>query len=423
MSPEVTRELGNAMTAIEYAHHHGIDQFEVQSRIDAGALRSMLHGGVLFVQHGKLSARAPAANSNQANSKKGVSASADVTISSIQNPTLAKTDSVAAIRTVTQQDEDAWYEQALDEVEAGHPAKAIWARALAEANGVEAKENGTYIRLRVAQLKTAHEAEQITTAEAEQVQAEQLAKVEADRLEEERRAITEAGRLAKSEADRQRASINAEIGKQTRAKDEAEQQKNIRIAILGVGAPLFAVAVLAFFSNSNDQSPQIQASSSTGNTWLAADKAEKRVEATIASKTADIKRQARCAKQKTSIWTDCVGERSWPKVGKYEGEFKNNEISGHGSFTYSDGTRYIGEWAYNKQNGEGIFAFATGDRYVGSFKDGSRNGQGTFTYVNGNKHVGEWLNDKQNGQGIFYGANGTILQQGNWVNGEFASRR
>jgi hypothetical protein len=84
-------------------------------------------------------------------------------------------------------DIDKFYEQALIELEAGQCVKATWARALAEANGDDAKSKAAYIRLRVAQLKAAHEAERAAKVEAEQkanaaAEAERTAKANAERL-------------------------------------------------------------------------------------------------------------------------------------------------------------------------------------------------------------------------------------------------
>ena len=70
--------------------------------------------------------------------------------------------------------DDAWYEQALDELESGQTVKAAWARALAEANGDDGKAKATYIRLRVAQLRSAQEP---THASQEQVEAKRLGNI------------------------------------------------------------------------------------------------------------------------------------------------------------------------------------------------------------------------------------------------------
>ena len=93
-------------------------------------------------------------------------------------------------------DNDQFYERALVELENVQLVKATWARALAEANGDDAKSKAGYIWLRVAQLKAAHEAERAAKVEAEQkanavAKAERTAKANAERtakLAEEQRA-------------------------------------------------------------------------------------------------------------------------------------------------------------------------------------------------------------------------------------------
>jgi hypothetical protein len=63
-----------------------------------------------------------------------------------------------------------------------------------------------------------------------------------------------------------------------------------------------------------------------------------------------------------------------------------------GTETYSIGHKYVGEWKDGKQSGQGVFTFNVGSRYVGEFKDGKRNGQGTL-----------------------FASNGSIIDQGIWV--------
>jgi len=87
-----------------------------------------------------------------------------------------------------------------------------------------------------------------------------------------------------------------------------------------------------------------------------------------------------------------------------------------GTHIYS-GQKYVGEFKNNKYNGQGNLTFATGHKYVGEFTDDKQNGQGTFTFPNGEKYVGEFKNDSYNGQGTLYASNGSIINQGNWTNG------
>lgn len=128
--------------------------------------------------------------------------------SDISTPTIQSQPSAATPLFMTsepsRQTEDAWYEQALEELENGQTHKATWARSLAEANGEDQKARATYIRLRVAQLAAVREAER-----AAQAEAERIAKVEEERVaradpkaEKERVKQAMAEGIAKVEAER-----------------------------------------------------------------------------------------------------------------------------------------------------------------------------------------------------------------------------
>ena len=124
--------------------------------------------------------------------------------------------------------------------------------------------------------------------------------------------------------------------------------------------------------------------------------------------------------------------------GYYEGEVKNGQANGNGTFYYTSGDRYEGEWTNDKRNGKGTFHWANGNHYEGEWKNGKRNGKGTYYwadgeryegewvdgarsgygvdyYTNGNRYEGEYKNDKRNGKGTCYYANGRY--EGEWVDG------
>jgi hypothetical protein len=63
----------------------------------------------------------------------------------------------------------------------------------------------------------------------------------------------------------------------------------------------------------------------------------------------------------------------------------------------------------------GTYTFASGSKYVGEFKDGKYNGQGTATFASGEKYVGEWKDGKYNGQGTLFASNGSVINQGIFV--------
>ena len=75
--------------------------------------------------------------------------------------------------------------------------------------------------------------------------------------------------------------------------------------------------------------------------------------------------------------------------------------------------------------GFGTYTYPKGGKYVGEFRDGKRHGQGTHTYDPDRKYVGEWKDDKYHGKGTFYMGLGELSykgvgewENGNWVNGE-----
>ena len=75
---------------------------------------------------------------------------------------------------------------------------------------------------------------------------------------------------------------------------------------------------------------------------------------------------------------------------KYEGDRKNGEMNGQGTYTWTNGDKYVGEWKNGKLNGQGSETHLNGDKYVGNYKDGERHGQGALTLLDGKKYVGEF---------------------------------
>ena len=76
--------------------------------------------------------------------------------------------------------------------------------------------------------------------------------------------------------------------------------------------------------------------------------------------------------------------------GIYEGEWKDGQPNGQGTYTSTSGDTYVGEWKDGKKNGQGTMTWANGNTYVGEWKDNEKHGQGTMTYANGKKEVGEF---------------------------------
>jgi len=115
-----------------------------------------------------------------------------------------------------------------------------------------------------------------------------------------------------------------------------------------------------------------------------------------------------------------LGTMSDKDGGKYVGEYKGGRISGQGSMTSSDGTKYVGEFKDDQIYGQGTLTHANGNTLVAFFKDGKAEGQGTLTYTSGRKYVGQFKNSKANGLGTLYEVNGTIINQGLFVEDSFS---
>ena len=79
--------------------------------------------------------------------------------------------------------------------------------------------------------------------------------------------------------------------------------------------------------------------------------------------------------------------------GTYEGEWKDGQPNGQGTWTSPKGANYVGEWKDGKEHGQGTYTSTSGNTYVGEWKDGKKNGQGTMT-LSWMKYVGEWKDDE-----------------------------
>ena len=75
--------------------------------------------------------------------------------------------------------------------------------------------------------------------------------------------------------------------------------------------------------------------------------------------------------------------------GTYEGEWKDGQPNGQGTWTAPSGSNYVGEWKDGNRHGQGTLTYSTGYDYVGEFKDDDQNVQGTQTDFLG-EYVGDW---------------------------------
>ena len=52
-----------------------------------------------------------------------------------------------------------------------------------------------------------------------------------------------------------------------------------------------------------------------------------------------------------------------------EGEWKDGELTGHGTYTTPDGGKYVGEWENSVFHGKGTHTLPDGSKLVGEFRD------------------------------------------------------
>ena len=70
--------------------------------------------------------------------------------------------------------------------------------------------------------------------------------------------------------------------------------------------------------------------------------------------------------------TNCFGTTEYKegnKYGIYEGEWKDSERHGQGTYDDNAGSIYIGEWKYDERSGEGIQIYPDGSKYEGQWID------------------------------------------------------
>ena len=103
----------------------------------------------------------------------------------------------------------------------------------------------------------------------------------------------------------------------------------------------------------------------------------------------------------------------------YDGEFKDNNFHGKGTFNFFNGDVYTGEWRADKMQGRGVMTYANGDVYDGEWKDNYKDGQGTMMFHNGDIYKGEFSRGKMHGQGTYTYAAGDISKSiGEWKEGK-----
>jgi hypothetical protein len=127
-------------------------------------------------------------------------------------------------------------------------------------------------------------------------------------------------------------------------------------------------------------------------------------------------------KDKEDGWTICPSGNRYKPIenGFFD---KNNKRQGKFIVEFSSGNKFNGEFKNGNIHGQGTFTFVNGSKYIGFFKDNKFHGQGTYIFANGRKNVGEWQNGTLNGFATQYNAEGIIRQEGIFKDGKFLYAR
>ena len=84
----------------------------------------------------------------------------------------------------------------------------------------------------------------------------------------------------------------------------------------------------------------------------------------------------------------------------YEGEFKDDAITGNGVYKWANGESYKGSVLNGKMHGRGIYKWPDGGEYEGDYVHNLKEGKGRFRWANGKVFKGEFRNGKPNGKGV-----------------------
>ena len=105
----------------------------------------------------------------------------------------------------------------------------------------------------------------------------------------------------------------------------------------------------------------------------------------------------------------------------YVGEWVDGTMTGHGTYTFSNGDRYTGDWREGIRHGKGEYLMSNGCSYVGDWKNNKRTGGGVFKWSDGSTYDGDWENDNRHGRGLLTLANG-FSYDGQWYHNYMEGR-
>ncbi len=101
------------------------------------------------------------------------------------------------------------------------------------------------------------------------------------------------------------------------------------------------------------------------------------------------------------------GTYTWIGKGEISGIFEEDQFPNYGTFIDFEDHKYVGEMKERngKYNGKGTFVhFKEKYKYEGEFKDSQRHGYGTFVQEDGSTFKGNWKNGLKHGKGTLVNA-------------------
>ena len=105
---------------------------------------------------------------------------------------------------------------------------------------------------------------------------------------------------------------------------------------------------------------------------------------------------------------------------RYEGEMKNDQLTGKAQITYGNGDSYSGSVVNGVKSGSGVYKWSNGASYDGSWSDDTMDGRGTYNYPSGlvgYRLTGDFAKGVPNGKCTYY-ASASESYQTEWENGK-----
>uniref|UniRef100_A0A0G4H3Z3 MORN repeat-containing protein 5 n=1 Tax=Chromera velia CCMP2878 TaxID=1169474 RepID=A0A0G4H3Z3_9ALVE len=91
-------------------------------------------------------------------------------------------------------------------------------------------------------------------------------------------------------------------------------------------------------------------------------------------------------------------------------------MHGKGTTRYAEGDVYTGEWRDDKRRGKGTVTYVSAkgsvveEKYEGDWVNGKMHGHGKYIYADGGVYEGDWYDGKMHGKGTYVFPNGNVYE-------------